>query len=131
MKSSHLRIAAVCIAMTGLVACAGRQGGEAPPPAAQEPVAQPVPSNSPLAQVKQGMTFQEVMNVLGAPTSQTNYASGKAWIPYYYGNDAQRTAYFYKGLGRIVFSAGNVFGGARAGAVERVEYDPTESGVAR
>jgi outer membrane protein assembly factor BamE (lipoprotein component of BamABCDE complex) len=131
MKSSHLRIAAACIAMTALVACSGKQAAEAPPPAAQAAPAVPVPSSSPLAKIKPGMTYQEVTNILGAPSAQMEYESGKRWIPYYYGSDARRTSYFYKGLGRVVFSAGNVFGGARAGAVEQVEYDPTETGVAR
>ena len=34
----------------------------------------------------------------------------------------------YKGLGRVVFTGGNSWGGG-GGKVERVDYDPTETGV--
>ena len=92
------------------------------------PVAQPIPPDSPLAKIKVGMTAQEVSNILGMPTNQVSYATGKAWIPYYYGDDARRTEWSYKGLGRVVFTGGNVFGGG-GGRVNRVDYDPSETGV--
>lgn len=112
--------AAFCLAAFA-AGCASKSA--APPPAAQA-----IPANSPLAKVTVGMTAQEVTNVLGMPTNQVSYASGKAWIPYYYGDDARRTEWSYKGLGRVVFTGGNVFGGG-GGHVERVDYDPTETGI--
>jgi outer membrane protein assembly factor BamE (lipoprotein component of BamABCDE complex) len=115
--------AAFCLAAIA-AGCASRSGGSAAPP----PAAQAIPANSPLATVKVGMTAQEVTNVLGMPTNQVSYASGKAWIPFYYGDDARRTEWSYKGLGRVVFTGGNVFGGG-GGHVERVDYDPTETGI--
>ena len=119
---------AVTVAFAG---CAAKeQSGEAPA-APAEAALPPPPANSPLAKVQEGMTYQDVMNILGAPTAQNSYESGKRWIPYYYGNDVSRTSYFYKGLGRVVFAAGNVFGGQSSGSVVRVEYDPAETGVAR
>ena len=36
---------------------------------------------------------------------------------------------FYKGVGRVVFADGNVFGGGSSEVV-RVEYDPSEAGLA-
>lgn len=123
-----ITIAALCVlALT--TGCASRSDSGAAP-AAAEPAAStlPIPPDSPLAKIKIGMTAQEVSNILGMPTNQTSYATGKAWIPYYYGDDARRTEWSYKGLGRVVFAGGNVFGGG-GGRVNRVDYDPSETGI--
>ena len=131
MLKTRWSIATAVAVTVALAGCAAReQGAEAPAPAAQAALPPP-PASSPLAKVKEGMTYQEVMNVLGAPTAQNEYEGGKRWIPFYYGNDVSRTSYFYKGVGRVVFAAGNVFGGQRSGSVVAVEYDPSEPGVAR
>ncbi len=87
-----------------------------------------VPASSPLARVQVGMSKQEVGNILGMPTNQVSYSTGKAWIPFYFGDDARRSEWSYKGLGRVVFNDGNVFGGG-GGHVERVDYDPSETGI--
>ena len=133
MKTPRLSLLAGAIALAALAGCAAKQSSSEPPPAAAPaaPPAVPPPAGSPMAKIQTGMSMEQVTNILGAPTSQSNYASGKAWIPFYYGNDVMRTAYYYKGLGRIVFAAGNQFGAGRGGAVERVEYDPSESGFPR
>ena len=96
--------------------------------AAPAKTAQAVPPDSPLAKVQVGMTAQEVSNILGMPTNQVSYATGKAWIPWYFGDDARRTEWSYKGLGRVVFTGGNVFGGG-GGRVNRIDYDPSETGI--
>jgi hypothetical protein len=56
--------------------------------------------------------------------------TGKAWIPFYYGGDVNQEEWHYKGEGRIVFSAGNQFGGG-GGEVVDVVYDPAETGYRR
>lgn len=111
-----------------LAGCASRDSNAAAP--AEATAAAPIPPDSPLAKVKVGMRMQEVINILGAPSDQNSYATGKAWIPFYFGDDTRRTSYYYKGLGRVVFTGGNVFGGG-GGNVIRVDYDPSETGVAR
>ena len=116
-------VAALCV--LGLSGCASRSETAAPEVA---PVAQPIPANSPLAEVKVGMTGTQVQEILGAPTNQKTYESGKRWIPFYYGADAVRTEWSYKGLGRVVFTGGNVFGHG-GGQVQRVDYDPSETGA--
>jgi outer membrane protein assembly factor BamE (lipoprotein component of BamABCDE complex) len=63
-----------------------------------------VPDDSPLAKVTIGMDDTEVRKILGEPTTQNAYMTGKAWIPFYYGPDTSRTDYIYKGIGRVVFS---------------------------
>ena len=86
-----------------------------------------IPADCPLAKIHQGMTMQEVTNILGSPTNQVKYATGKAWIPFYFGDDVSRIEWSYKDMGRVVFTGGNAFGGG-GGNVLRVDYDPNETG---
>jgi len=109
-----------------LVGCAASQSGKQ---GNQAVAAVPVPADSPLAKVQMGMNKRQVKEALGMPSDETNYATGKAWIPWYFGNDARRTSYFYKGVGRVVFADGNIFGGGGGGEVVRVDYDPAEDGI--
>jgi hypothetical protein len=120
-----LLIGVVALGMGG---CAKRSAQ----PAASSPAAStgtPPPASSPLAKVKVGMGEQEVRDILGPPTSENEYVTGKAFVPYYFGPDRSRRGYFYKGVGRVVFSGGSGFN--RTGKVSRVEYDPNEPGAAR
>lgn len=87
------------------------------------------PPGSPLAKIKLGMNKKQVKDLIGQPTDENSYATGKAWIPWYFGNDARRTSYYYKGMGRVVFADGNVFGGGSSEVV-RIDYDPKETGNA-
>ncbi len=123
-------VAATCGLAMILGACATQTsqsvGSEAPPVA----IGVPAPRSSPLSKVQLGMGKKQVKDLLGAPTDENSYSTGKAWIPFYFGNDARRTSYYYKGMGRVVFADGNVFGGGSPEVV-RVDYDPSESGVAR
>jgi len=89
-----------------------------------------VPASSPLAKVRLGMSKPRVMDAVGPPTSERNSLTWKAWVLFYFGNDARRTVWFYKGMGRVVFANGNIYGGGTS-EVLQVEYDPNESGVAR
>ena len=73
------------------------------------------------------MTKVQVAGLLGEPTDRNRYRTGKAWIPWYFGNDANREEWHYKNLGRVTFTDGNVFGGG-AREVMRVQYDPSEDG---
>jgi len=124
----HMRwlVAVAVIGTVGLSGCAKKE----PAPAAQPAAATaPPPASSPLSKIKVGMSEQEVREILGPPTGENEYVSGKAFIPFYYGPDRSRRGYFYKGMGRVVFSGGSGF--SRTGKVSRVEYDPSETGVAR
>lgn len=119
-------IIVVSILLAGLVGCSSRSAQE-PAPAATATAA---PAGSKLAEVRIGMTKKQVKDILGPPTDENSYSTGKVWIPFYFGNDARRTSFFYKGVGRVVFADGNAFGGGSSEVV-RVDYDPTESGTAR
>ena len=87
--------------LVGLIACSTQRTPEPDRPtrAAVAPQA-----SSPLAKVEVGMTPREVENLLGAPTDENQYVTGKAFIPFYFGRDRWRRAYFYRGLGRVVFA---------------------------
>ena len=89
----------------------------------------PPPANSPFAKIQPGMSEQEVAKIVGFPDDSHAYITGKAFIPWYFGPDQSRFVGYYKGKGRIVFSGGNQWGAGR-GKVVRVEYDPTEDGIA-
>jgi hypothetical protein len=99
----------------------------APAEAAAEPARVPPPADSPLAKIHKGMPMGQVAEILGQPSDQHQYVTGKAFIPWYYGDDVTRVQWHYKGVGRVIFTGGGAFGQG-GGAVEWVEYDPTESG---
>jgi hypothetical protein len=117
----------VAVLVAGGSGCATQTATDATGTAAALP---PAPASNPLAKVDLGMTKKQVRDAIGQPTDENSYATGKAWIPFYFGTDARRTCWFYEDMGRVVFADGNVFGGG-TGEVIRVDYDPAESGVAR
>ncbi len=106
---------------------------ESPPTASagtsEAGVGVPAPPSSPLSKIQLGMPKKQVQDILGPPSDESSYPTAKLWIPFYLGNDARRTSWYYKHMGRVVFADGNMFGGIPE--VMRIEYDPSESGVAR
>ena len=74
-----------------------------------------------------GMSRAEIEDLVGEPTDEGSYASGKAWIPYYYGSDKVRTELHYKGQGRLILSSSGGFS-ADAGHLTEIIYDQTERG---
>lgn len=79
--------------------------------------------NSKFAQLAIGMNMGEVQDRLGrAPDRMHTYESGKRWIPFYFGNDARRMQVLFKGEGCLVFTDGNVWGGA-GGDLIRIDHD--------
>ena len=86
----------------------------------------PIPSGSPFAKIKKDMGIKQVIDIIGNPTDQEAYITGKAFIPFYMGSDTSQFVYYYKGLGQIYFTGGGAFGGG--GRVIEVIYDPKEDG---
>lgn len=79
--------------------------------------------NARFARLAIGMSMEETQKVMGrAPDQWHTYESGKRWIPFYFGNDARRMQALYKGDGCLIFSSGNVWGGA-GGDLIRIEHD--------
>jgi len=137
MRSSLQGIVSVflCALLVGLVACAsgGEGSGAKSSSAAASDGATPAkppkgvapPSDSILAKVTVGMKPEQVKDIMGEPTSETIYMTGKAWIPWYFGPTHQ-TDWKYKETGRVVF-VNNRWSG-QIQSVTRIDYDPGEDG---
>jgi hypothetical protein len=122
-RSVGLALAAlVLFAVTG--GCARRS-----PSPGTGPAAVPPPAGSKLAGIRQGMRPDEVQKIAGAPTTIRPYITGKQFIPWYFGPDRSRTAYYYKGQGRVIFSGDAGLGSSST--VLQVEYDPSDPGAPR
>ena len=112
------------LALTG-VGCGTTENSESTPAPAEAPAAAvPIPADSPFAKIKMGMGMDEVYALIGAPSDTGHHITGKAFIPYYYGGDTQRTEAVYKGLGTIVFSPNNHWT-QHMGVIE-VNYNPNQ-----
>ena len=79
--------------------------------------------NSKFAKLKIGHTFREVTDLIGAPDDIHRHETGKRWIPFYYGGDAQRMQVYYKNEGCLTYTGGNVFGGG-GNELIRITADP-------
>jgi len=127
MKRSAILFASL-ILVAGAYGCKTTSSAESTPKSeapsktekAAKPAAANIPAGSPFAKIQMGMQLAQVENILGPPTSTRVFPSGKGFNPFYYGPDTVRTAYFYKGLGRIVISGAHI--------VVEISYDPTEDG---
>jgi predicted small lipoprotein YifL len=134
----------IVAATAALGACASRGPSDAPPaqaaPAKQADADEdkPDPDNaifgnpprgSLFSKVALGMPLKQVVDLIGPPTDQKFYPTGKAFIPFYHGPDRARTEYRYKGQGVITFNESGGWGGGTF-VVYRVQYDPKESGYA-
>ncbi|MBJ6982397.1 hypothetical protein [Luteimonas sp. MC1572] len=51
-----------------------------------------------------GMPMKQVTDLVGDPTDQGAYVTGKAFIPFFFGGDRYRYEMAYKGQGRLVFA---------------------------
>lgn len=60
--------------------------------------------SSRFTKLKIGMPMQQVFDLVGQPTDQGAYVTGKAFIPFYFGSDTTRWEAVYKGQGRLIFS---------------------------
>ena len=116
------------VAVAVALAACSQQSGPKPEAGQGRHVGTPPPANSPLAKVQVGMNPREVEALLGPPNDENAYVTGKAFIPWYFGRDRSRRAYFYRGQGRVVFAGSGGF--SQAWHVTRVDYDPNETGRA-
>ncbi|KAA0595274.1 hypothetical protein FZ942_16715 [Azospirillum lipoferum] len=75
-----------------------------------EVIGTPAPGSR-FAKLQIGMTMEEVSTLIGAPDNMIRHETGKRWIPFYFGNDAQRLQVIYRNEGCLTYTGGNVFGG--------------------
>ncbi|MBN3860047.1 outer membrane protein assembly factor BamE [Neisseriaceae bacterium PsAf] len=80
-----------------------------------------VTKDSKFSKIKIGMSAKQVQDLIGQPTDTSSHATGKNWVPYYFGSDRSRTMYYYKDHGRLTFAKN----GSR---LFRIEVDSTEDG---
>jgi hypothetical protein len=127
----HIVVIFAVTALLSLGGCAAESqpAKVAAAPSAPAAVSKAAAGGNSLSKVAVGMTKSQVREIAGSPSDENAYISGKGWIPFYFGNDARRATWFYKGQGRVVFADGNVFGGGGSNVVN-VEIDPTEPGTA-
>jgi hypothetical protein len=71
-------------------------------------------ASSRFAKLQIGMTMREVTSMIGAPDDMIRHETGKRWIPFYFGNDAQRLQVIYRNEGCLTYTGGNVFGGGES-----------------
>ena len=68
-------------------------------------------TGSKFAKLRIGMTMSQVNAAIGTPDDLTRHETGKRWIPFYFGDDAQRMQALVKNEGCLTYTGGNVFGG--------------------
>jgi hypothetical protein len=112
----------LCSVAVFLCGCASSAPVSNTPAVDNGPVAagQPIQNKNFFAAITPKMTPEQVMDVLGAPGLITSGQSGKQWIPFYYGSDATRVYWSYKGIGLVVFSKNRYNGNM---AVVETRYD--------
>lgn len=81
--------------------------------------------DSKFTELKIGMPMKQVTDLIGQPTDQGAYVTGKAFIPFFFGGDRYRYEMAYKGQGRLVF-AGKSMG--TGGNLIWIIHNKTDSG---
>lgn len=55
-----------------------------------------------------GMPLKQVTDLIGQPSDEGTYITGKAFIPFFFGGDRHRQELVYKGQGRLIFAGGSM-----------------------
>lgn len=77
--------------------------------------------------IREGMSMDEVVALIGQPTATTSHLTGKAWIPFNFkGSDTVRLYALYKGRGRIIYSKESAY--TSTFRVVTISPDANESG---
>ena len=107
-------------------------------PAKKEEAAEAVivgnpPADSPFGKLKIGMSYEEVIAIVGKPTNMHDFCTGKHRIPFYFGDDRARTEAFFKGMGKLDFYGADGGFWGKCGmqkilGLVYIEYDPKATG---
>lgn len=136
-RFARLTAAALCLSLPLSVLAAD----EAKPAAGDDAAAVTgnPPADHPFAKLKPGMSFADAIALLGKPSSERAFCTGKHHIPFYFGRDRALTEYYYKDQGVVVFyTEANIYGWSRVKSCSpkapfelgEVHYNPNEAGVA-
>ena len=74
-----------------------------------------------------GMGMRQATDIVGQPTDQGAYVTGKAWIPFYFGSDRYRHEMVFKGQGRLIFAGGSA-GDFSSGNLIWIIHNAAEAG---
>ena len=77
-------------------------------------------------QLEIGMSYSQVLSLIGPPNDRYSHVTGKAWIPFYYGSGRYEHKLLYRGNGRLVF-AGDAGFSSNAHLIG-IEYNRGETG---
>lgn len=134
-RFARLTVAALCLSLTlPALATDEKKAAEGEPAM----VSVIPPADSPFAKIKPGMKYSEAAAILGKPTSETAYCTGKIAIPFYFGMDRARTEQHFKGQGIVIFYSNfSRFGSGHLKfcsaeeplEVAEVHYDPNATGM--
>jgi len=83
--------------------------------------------NSSFTKLQIGMPLKQVTDLIGQPSDQGAYITGKSFIPFYFGSDRNRYELVYKGQGRLVFAGGSM-GDIAGGHLIWIIHNANESG---
>ena len=84
-------------------------------------------ANSRFTKLTIGMGMRQVTDLVGQPTDQGAYVTGKAWIPFYFGSDRYRHEMVFKGQGRLIFAGGSA-GDFSSGNLITIIHNASEAG---
>jgi hypothetical protein len=83
--------------------------------------------NSRFNKLQIGMSMRQVVDLIGQPTDQGAYITGRSFIPFYFGSDRHRFEMAYKGQGRLVFAGGSI-GDFSGGNLIWIIHNASDSG---
>jgi hypothetical protein len=93
--------AALAIAANNLLAEEAGKAQEAP----EAVIVGNPPADHPFGKLKIGMTYDEAIAIVGKPSSEDSWCTGKQHIPFYFGDDRGRAEANFKGMGKLDFNA--------------------------
>jgi hypothetical protein len=74
-----------------------------------------------------GMPMKQITDLIGHPSDQGAYVTGKAFIPFFFGSDTHRFEMVYKGQGRLILAGGS-FGDMGGGHLIWIIHNASEGG---
>ena len=110
LKARHITfIALLAITTSTTLAQDAEKKTDASATASADPAAPVIvgnpPADQPFGKLKIGMSYDEVLAIVGKPSSESSWCTGKQHIPFYFGNDKGRAQAIFKGMGKLEFNA--------------------------
>lgn len=110
LKARHITFITLLAIATGTAIAQDTEKKTEAPAAASAAPAAPVivgnpPPDHPFGKLKIGMTYDEAIAIVGKPSSESSWCTGKQHIPFYFGNDKGRAQAIFKGVGKLEFNA--------------------------